>query len=527
MKKILFEPVIGILVIILLVLSSSCTNKLSELNVDPNSYEQLNPDFLFTNVMLNVYTANSGKTNSIAQVSRFNLMHQLQQEATYNILTSPGDKYLAEGYVRYVWNLYYPNCVKQIEEIIKNLKDDPNLSNKLAIARIWRVYIYHRLTDLYGDIPYSEAGKGLDGQYQPKYDLQSDIYSDLLKELEEAANSLDPTKPSFGSSDLFYDGNTSQWKKFAYSLMLRLGMRLTKINISTAEIWVKKAIAGGPILQDEDMAYIQFYDGSLASNRNPFSDHWLELDYISSQDPNNVQGSKISKRFIDQLKGNSTTTKDPRLNVISVLWIKQPSGQYIKDTSTALQKGMENGKYDAYPADFETFSEPNPNTVMSYSAPVLAITPAEVYFLLAEAAIRGWYNGDKQETYSNGVRAAMKQWSLYGSEGSISPNKIDYYIANNPFNLGGTFDEQLEQISTQKWILFYVDQIENFANWRRTNYPILIPVNYPGNLTGGQIPRRFIVPESEELYNKDNYTAAKDRQSGDNTLLSRVWWDKE
>src|SRR5690606_29301589 len=104
---------------------------------------------------------------------------------------------------------------------------------------------------------------------------------------------------------------------------------------------------------------------SLASNRNPLSAQWLELDYVNPQDPNNVQGCKISKRFIDQLKGNSTSTKDPRLNVISVLWVKQPSGLYVKDTATALQKGMENAKFDSYPAEYETFSEPNPSTIMS------------------------------------------------------------------------------------------------------------------------------------------------------------------
>ena len=500
---------------------SSCTKKLSELNVDPNSYQKVNPDFLFTSALLDAVGG-----NQIPWPSRFNLMQQLQQEATYSLLTAPGDKYLAEGYVTYLWDSY-SHCVRQIEDVIQNVKDDPNLSNKLAVARIWRVYMFHRLTDLYGDIPYFEAGKGIDGQFQPKYDKQSDIYADMLKELEESASLLDASKPTFGSSDLFYAGNTIQWKKFAYSLMLRLGMHLTKVDLSAAENWVKKAIAGGPILEDVDMAKISYFDGSLASNRNPFSAQWLELDYVNPQDPNNVQGSKISKRFIDQLKGNSTTTKDPRLNVISVLWVKQPSGLYVKDTSTALQKGMENAKNAAFPLDFETYSEPNPNTVMSYAAPVCVMTPAEVNFLLAEAAIRGWYSNDAANNYSSGVKAAMRQWSLYGSGGVISSDKIDDYIANNPFNAGGTFDEKLEQISTQKWILFYLDQIENFANWRRTDYPTLIPTNYPGNLTGGRIPRRFIVPDSEELYNNDNFSDAKTRQSGNNTLLSRVWWDKE
>ncbi|MBC7760183.1 MAG: SusD/RagB family nutrient-binding outer membrane lipoprotein [Phormidesmis sp. FL-bin-119] len=505
--------------LVLVATLSSCTKELAELNKNPNAFESVNPQFLFTKAQLGAIGQNPGG-------NRFNIMQQLQQEATYSEVTAPGDKYFAEGNVRGNWAAF-SGCLSQIQLIINEVKKDPASINKLAAARIWRVYINHQLTDLYGDIPYSEALKGLDGSYQPKYDLQVDIYKDMFKELEESAISFDASKTTFGTSDLFYDGNTIKWKKFAYSLMLRLGMRLTKIDPVLARTWVEKAIAGGPILDAADLARAPYADGGLASNRNPFSEHMRILDYVDGQNPLNVQGSKISQRFINHLKGNSTTTKDPRLNVIAVLWVKQPAGGYIADTATALQKGMRNAQFNGYPADFETYSEPNPNTVMRYDAPVLVITPAEVHFLLAEASIRGWYSGNAATSYSNGVRAAMAQWSLYGAGGAITTDKVNAYLVNNPFNSTGTFDDRLDQISTQKWVLGYLDQIENFANWRRTGFPVLIPTNYPGNLTGGRIPRRFIVPESEETLNRANFLAAKARQSGDNTLLSRVWWDKE
>ncbi len=497
---------------------SSCTKDLAELNKNPNAYETVNPLFLFTKTQLSAVGLNPDG-------NRFNLMQQLQQEATYSEVTAPGDKYFAEGYVRNNWAAY-AGCLSQIQQVIAVLKE-PESVTKLSIARIWRVYIFHQLTDLYGDIPYTEAGKGILGQYQPKYDLQSDVYKDMFKELDEAAKALDASKPTYGTSDLFYDGNTVKWKKFAYSMMLRLGMRLTKIDAALAKTWVEKAIAGGPITDDADLARVPYADGGLASNRNPFSNHMRVLDYVDGQNPLNVQGSKLSKTFIDYLKGNGTTTKDPRLNVIAVLWVKQASGIYVADTATALQKGMKNAMYNAYPPDFETYSEPNPNTVMRYDAPVLVMTPAEVYFLLAEAAVRGWYNGDAATAYNNGVKAAMRQWALYGAGGVITADRIDFYLANNPFKTAGTLNEKIEQISTQKWVLFYLDQIENFANWRRTGYPVLTPTNYPGNITGGRIPRRYIVPESEETLNRENFLAAKARQPGDNTLLSRVWWDKE
>jgi hypothetical protein len=503
---------------ILATIATSCTKDLAKLNDNPNGYAIANPLFLFTKSQLSQVGLNPDG-------NRFNLNQQMQQEATYSEVTAPGDKYFAEGYVRNNWAAY-SGPVNQIDLVIQNTKDAESI-NKQAAARIWRVYIYHQLTDLYGDIPYSEATQGVGGKFTPKYDLQVDVYKDMFKELDEAAASFNAAKPVFGNADLLYSGNVTQWKKFAYSMMLRLGMRLTKIDPVLAETWVKKAIAGGPILEDVDVAKVPYADGGLASNRNPLSNQMRILDYVDGQNPLNVQGSKLSKTFIDFLKGNSTTTKDPRLNVIAVLWVKQPSGSYVADTATARQKGMQNALYKAYPADFEDYSEPNPNTVMRYEAPIIVMSAAEGHFLLAEAAIRGWYTGSAATSYENGVKAAMRQWSLFGAGGIIPTPQINYYVANNPFKAAGSFNERLEQISNQKWVLGYLDQIEMFANWRRTGYPALIPTNYPGNITGGRIPRRFIVPDSEEQLNTVNFNAAKSRQSGANTLLSRVWWDKE
>lgn len=496
----------------------SCTKELAELNKNPNSYETITPDYLFTNSIISELGLNPAGDEQT-------LMQALQQEATYLEVQGVGDKYFSEGSVRARWAAY-SGSLNQIQIVIENLNNNSESVNKLSVARIWRVYIFHHLTDLYGDVPYSEATKGLAGNYQPKYDLQSDIYKDMLKELDESAKAFDASKPNFGSSDLFYKGNITQWKKFAYSLMLRLGTRLSKTAPELAKTWVQKAIAGGPILEDVNMAKIQYVNGSLTTNRNPMSVQLITANYSNGQNPANNNGAKHAKSFIDYLKGNSTTTKDPRLNVISVVWVKQPSGSYVADTSTSIQKGMRNGAFNTLPPDWETYSEPNPNTILKYDAPWLVMTPAETYFLLAEATIRGWHTGSAASFYANGVRAAMRQWALYGGSGVITEDKINYYLMNNPFKMSGTFDEQLEQISTQKWVLFYLDQIENFSNWRRTGYPKLIPTNYPGNITGGQIPRRYIVPEVEEQLNTANFLEAKQRQGGNNTLLSRVWWDK-
>src|SRR5690606_7713140 len=129
------------------------------------------------------------------------------------------------------------------------------------------------------------------------------------------------------------------------------GLRLTKVDPALAKTWVEKVIAGGPVLEYADLTRAPYADGGLASNRNPFSEQMRVLDYVDGQNPLNVQGYKLAKTFIDHLKGNSTTTKDPRLNVIAILWVKQSSGAYVADTATALQKGMKNALYNAYPPD--------------------------------------------------------------------------------------------------------------------------------------------------------------------------------
>ncbi|KKM66523.1 hypothetical protein LCGC14_1480300 [marine sediment metagenome] len=86
-------------------------------------------------------------------------------------------------------------------------------------------------------------------------------------------------------------------------------------------------------------------------------------------------------------------------------------------------------------------------------------------------------------------------------------------------------EEQMEQIQTQKWVALFLDEYEIFSNWRRTGYPELVTVNYPGNLTGGQIPTRFVLPDSEGTINMTNFQEAVDRQGQGNSLISKVWWD--
>lgn len=516
MKNIFYSNIF-LLALALVILLPSCDDGLAELNENPDAYSDIVPEFLFTKAQLDAVNISYFGTAALT------IGGSMQQFSTYKEVPAAGDKYFNDGYSKSYFSTAYPNAVNEIQEVIKAVSENPEDVNKLSVARIWKAYIFHHLTDLYGDIPYTEAGKGsIEKIYTPIYDEQAFIYNSMLTELEEAANALSPSLETFGNADLIYGGDVVQWKKFAYSLMLRLGMRLTEVDEAAAQSWVQKAIAGGVILEDGDLADIDYVDGSQIDSRNPAAWALMRGDYLDPQNEDNVEGGKLAKTFIDYLKN----TGDPRLNVFSVLWVQSPTGEYVADTATALQQGMPNAAFNSKPADFASYSEPNPNTILKYDSPLLVFTNAEAHLLLAEAAIRGWYSGDASAEYEAAVRAGMRQWSRFGSAGEIADNRIEAYVTNNPFPAAGSFEEKMEAIHTQKWVALFLDEYEIFSNWRRTGYPELIPTNYPGNLTGGTIPTRFVIPDSEEIINGPNFLEAVSRQGEGNLLTSKVWWDK-
>lgn len=494
----------------------SCTKDLEALNVNPNASTTVVPEYIFTKAQLDAVSVN------YIGAAYLTIAGSMQQTATYKEVPAAGDKYFNETYSYNNWSAY-STAVIEIEKVLEAVAENPEQANLLSIARIWKVFIFHRLTDLYGDIPYTEAGAGGEGTYSPRYDEQSAIYADLLNELEEAALALNTDLPSYGNADLIYDGDVTKWRKFAYSLMLRLGMRLTKVDLPAAENWVSKAIAGGVILEDADLARIAYVDGSQISQRNFIASGLLNTDYLNAQSVDNIEGGKLAETFIDHLKN----TQDPRLNMISVVRVRNATGTFVPDTASSIQRGMPNARYNSFPDHFEIYSEPNPNTILRFDAPHLVLTPTEMYILLAEANLRGWYDVDAAALYVRAVQSAMHQWSLFGSYANIAQNRIDFYLNNNPFDETGSFESKMEQLYTQLWVsLFLQDEYEIFSNWRRTGYPTLTPTNYPGNLTGGTIPRRFVVPLTEENYNAQHFREAVQRQGGTNALTSRVWWDR-
>ena len=143
--------------------------------------------------------------------------------------------------------------------------------------------------------------------------------------------------------------------------------------------------------------------------------------------------------------------------------------------------------------------------------------------MLAEAKERGWtVSGTAAAHYNAGVTAAMKSLAQWDPNAAVADPAITTYLTANPY-LSAT---GITQINQQYWVATVFNDYESFANWRRTGIPVLTPVNYPGNVTGGTIPRRLIYPQSEASVNGPNYTAAISRITGGDKLTSRVWWDR-
>lgn len=487
----------------------SCDKDFESVNTNPDAVTTPSAQYIFT----------KAQYDGVARMPTLLLGH-MQYTTSYNDVAGFGSKYVTSqvGQTYSAFTDAYTDEINEIAIVIDAVDDDPEQVNLLAEARIWRAYCFSRLTDLYGDIPYSQAAKGYtEAIYKPAYDKQEDIYADLLSELESAALSLDESKATFGTADLIYGGDVDQWKKFAYSLMLRLGMRLTKVDIGLAETWVTKAIAGGVITEDADIAKISYLASGQDINKNPLALNLWNSDYIAQNGSTNTEGGKYQEVFITYLKD----TEDPRLPVLSVVY-----NDGVADTTVAIQKGMASNINNVKPADFVTYSEPNPKTILLLSSPRLIFTVAESNFLLAEATLRNWSSESTPEAlYDNGIRAAMRQWAfIAGEAGTIPQNKINDYADANEL-MPGTLDERLEQLYTQFWVSIFPDAQEVFSTFRRTGYPALTPNNYTNNATGGKFFSRFLYPVSEQNLNADAYAAAVSRQGADD-LLTRIWWDR-
>lgn len=433
-----------------------------------------------------------------------------------------GDKYIFNAnYNGSYWRWQYPTSIKSLVDLMSNISADEKRKNLYNISRILKVFLFQRMTDIYGDIPYTEAGLGYsDGVTGPKYDKQQEIYLHMLQELEDAAQKLDEAEDNtVGEADLLYDGDVEKWKKFAYSEMLRLAMRMSKVDPASATSWAQKAVQGGVMESNDDNAIIEHE----AKGTNPVSNPvGLQL---ASREPASY---RLSKTFIDFL----IATDDPRLPFFATV-VADPSDVEDKgDNDPALQMGQPNG-YDRngaatdishapnWTGDQNDYSIVNRTTFSREDAPTFLLTHAETKLLLAEAAQRGWIAGNAAGFYGSGVEAAILQLNQTGAD--ISVQDAGNYAHAHPYDPS----QGLKMINEQYWVATFSDWLETWSNWRRSGYPQLTPVNYEGNTSNGAIPRRFTYPFDEANVNRANYSAAIANLAGGDKMISRIWWDKE
>lgn len=503
----------------------SCKKDFVEINTDPNhiTSSTINYAYLFTNAQL--ITSGNSDANGYEDW-RNNLIYSscMIQHLSSTTGYWAGDKYTYNaGYNSAYWDENYNNSLRNIVEVVYNTEKDTAKANLYQIARIFKAFMFQRITDMYGDCPYSEADLGyIKGITSPKYDKQQDIYNGLLTELQDAAGKLDASKTnSVGAADLMYGGDVAKWKKFAYSEMLRIAMRMSKVDATNAAKWAQTAAAGGVMTTADDDAVVKHE----ATTGTPVPNGTGLI--LIGNDPN---AYRVSQTFVNYLK----STSDPRLTYLATVCADPTVGTDKGDTTWASQLGQPNGydvagsgsTYDlskaaGYPGDPNKYSVVNRYTFSRLDAPSFLLTAGETQLLLAEAAQRGWVTGTPAATfYTRGVTAAMQSLTTAGAGPSASA--ISAYLTANPYNAG----DALNQVNSQYWVATFMDENEAWANWRRSGFPALTPVNYPNNATGGTIPRRFTYPQGEASTNGTNYGAAVSGLDHGDKMTSHVWWDK-
>jgi hypothetical protein len=516
-----------------ILLGTACTKDFKDINTNPVAYgpNSFDPNYVLTSAQLNY----AGSIDFSYDTWRGNLIYgsTMMQGLSTVVSYWAGDKYmLNEGYTAAYWGTSavgaYIEQVRPIIDVVESTRGKAKYTNIHNVARLCKALILSRITDLYGDVPYSEAGQGYyKSSYTPKYDSQQSIYTDLLKEVEEASNALDAGGDKV-TGDIIFGGDIPKWKRFSNTLLLRMAMRLTKVEENTAKAYAQKVI-GKTMINNDDNAFIKhdLSGARVTQNRNSqvlLGDGGQENYY-----------TKWSKTFIDLLKA----TNDPRLAKVAVTKLfPSESGKDQNpafDANPAVQKGMPNGKdlsgiagrdvrQDASFTTFPDYSSPNPGMIKRDGLTFI-MTYAESEFLLAEAAQRWNIGGSAAAHYKEGLKAAITYLGQYDANMAITEGVADNYATANPYNTA----IGLQMINTQMWLHTntMLDFYESWCNWRRSGYPVLTPVVYPGNATGGTIPRRFPYPADEAAKNGANQSAAAALINGGDKLTGRVWWDKQ
>lgn len=490
------------LVTALMIVGAACDSGFEELNTNKTALTAVNPVFL-----LNRATLSTSYTTGFAGGSVIIYEMPIVQQ-----LTSPVQGVVSGGNFNRenrqatssLWQNYYPNVIRHTRQAIDLAEKQPNRGNLVNMSKIIQAYAFMVLTDTYGDIPYDEAGRGYpEPIVYPKYNTQEQVYMDIIEELEQASAALDPAGV-VEVSDILYKGDIAKWKKFGYSLLLRAGMRLSKVNPTKAASVVQTAVQGGVMTSNDDNAIIR-HDNNFRNATGTT---------LNATEAGNFY---LAAPFVDYLKN----TNDPRLSSIAVRYVgaggpADQSNAVGATTDPAQQFGLPIGSGDL---NYGNYSQLDRRRMGHFLAPVFLVTAAQTQLLLAEAAHETWIGGNEEDYYNNGVLLHMGQLASYHPDSAVDPTEAQDYLQENPFDAANA----LEQINTQYWIASLLNGPEAFANFRRSGFPDLDPNPAEGQeIPEGTFIRRLLYPSSEISINPN---LSSDMKNNDK-LSTRVWWDQ-
>jgi hypothetical protein len=424
---------------------------------------------------------------------------------------------MVSGWNDFIWTVPYSNVMNNVQTINKLTEIEfPTLN---AVGLILKVEGMHRVTDVFGPIVYSNFGNLANAGV---YDSQQEVYNAFFADLDTAVAALmaDIDSPKFTAFDLSYGGDFSQWVKLANSLRLRLAIRISKVDPAKAKSEGEKALSQSLGVMEANA------DGFFV---NSALDHPLQT----------IDNSWGDIRMNASMESILTGYNDGR------------AFSYFENSiATGTLKGVRQGLplFPAYSDELgqkEDYVQYSTLNDQIHTPKVQLMPAAEVYFLRAEAALRGWAGaGDAQANYESGITTSFEQHGVSGASAYIADNTStpnDYVDTFNPSNNivaassvtiawadAADNEERLEKIITQKWIAMFPEGQEAWSEFRRTGYPKLFPV--VSNQSGGTVDtniqiRRIPFADSELSTNPGGVSGAVTKLGGADNPGTRLWWD--
>lgn len=402
------------------------------------------------------------------------------------------------------WNNLYAEALGNFKKAKENilLESKPALmseiewskiqQNRIAIIEVLMVYTYQVLVDSFGDVPYSQS-LDIVNTPLPKYDDDATIYPQLLIRLNAAIAKLDAGYGSITpNQDLVYAGDVAKWKLFANSLKAKIAINMADVNSSLAKSSIEEAYAAGVIESNTNNALLAY--NSFAPNYN------LIHEELVQSNRNDFVPTSV---FVNRLN----TLNDPRRPIYFTFKDAENGGTtYV---------GGNYGYQNLLPYD-ESYSHVG-DKIKQPNLPGVLIDAAEINFILAEAAERGYTVGSAATHYENAVKASLTFWGVNSADATTYYNQaaVNYNTATGNWK---------EKIGNQAWVAMYNRGFESWTFFRRLDFPnIVAPASaYP--VAEGQIPVRLTYPSTEPNINGANYQSASSAIGGDK-LTTKVFWD--